>query len=104
MRIGRFATQFGYSMIGVLVLMGGSPSRALAQDGHSHMQAPQINSRRRTESKAGALVKAVRKRPSAFRMWRRLRRRVMPFNSLRQRRRPWRDGTHFVNAPWWAAA
>jgi hypothetical protein len=67
MRVGRFATQFGYSMIGALVLMGGSPSRALAQDDHSHMQATQSQPQTADQkSKAGALVKAVREATERF--------------------------------------
>ena len=67
MRVGRFATPFGYSMIGALVLMGGSPSRALAQDDHSHMQATQSQPQTADQkSKAGALVKAVREATERF--------------------------------------
>jgi hypothetical protein len=54
-------------MIGVLVLMGGSPSRALAQDDHSHMQASQNQQQTADQkSKAGALVKAVREATERF--------------------------------------
>ena len=39
MKVRRFATQLQYSMI-ALVLMNVCPSRALAQDGHSHTHDP----------------------------------------------------------------
>jgi hypothetical protein len=66
MRIGRFATQFGYS-IGVLALMSLSPSSAFAQDDHSHMQAPQHQEQTQEQKKrAGALVKAVRQATAQF--------------------------------------
>ena len=61
MRVGRFATQFGCSMIGGLVLMGASPSRALAQDHDMHMQAPAQQQQTAEQKKqTGALVRAVR--------------------------------------------
>ena len=37
MKIGRFATKSLLSIIGALLLVGAGPSRALAQDDHSHM-------------------------------------------------------------------
>jgi hypothetical protein len=40
MKVGRFATQFQYSII-ALALMSVCLSRALAQDGHSHTLTPQ---------------------------------------------------------------
>ena len=36
MKIGRSAAQFGYSVIGMLALMGAMAAPALAQDDHSH--------------------------------------------------------------------
>jgi hypothetical protein len=46
MKVRRFATQFQYSTI-ALVLMNVCPSRALAQDGHSHTPTPQQQELRR---------------------------------------------------------
>ena len=34
--VGQLVTQFQYSMLATLFLMNVCPSRALAQDGHSH--------------------------------------------------------------------
>lgn len=58
-RVGRFATQFGFSMIG-LVLLSISPSLALAQEGHSHTMTPE------QKRKAGALIKTVREATERF--------------------------------------
>ena len=41
MRVGRFATQLGFSLVGVFVLTSFSTSPALAQDHDAHMMAPQ---------------------------------------------------------------
>jgi hypothetical protein len=67
MRVGRFATQFGCSMIGGLVLMGASPSRALAQDHDMHLQAPAQQQQTAEQKKqTSALVRAVRRATAQF--------------------------------------
>jgi hypothetical protein len=66
MKVGRFTTQFQYSMI-ALVLMSVWPSRALAQDGHSHTLTTQHRELTpEQQSKAGALVKIVRDSTERF--------------------------------------
>jgi hypothetical protein len=66
MKVGRFATQFQYSMI-ALVLMSVWPSRAQAQDGHSHTLTTQHHELTPDQqSKAGALVKIVRDSTERF--------------------------------------
>ncbi|HMF78492.1 MAG TPA: hypothetical protein VK604_22735 [Bryobacteraceae bacterium] len=63
----RFATQFKYSMI-ALVLTSVSPSRALAQDGHSHKPALQQNGKALDQQgDVNALVKIVRESTARFR-------------------------------------
>src|SRR5258707_597564 len=67
MTVGRFAMQFGYSMIGVLVLVSASPSPALAQDHDSHMLAAAHQDQTPQQKKqTGALVKAVRRATAQF--------------------------------------
>src|SRR5438876_4659483 len=63
MKVKRFGTQFQYSMI-ALVLVNVGPSRALAQDGHSHTQTPQ--KREATMDQQGALLKIVRDSTERF--------------------------------------
>ena len=59
MTVGRFAQHVGYS-IGALVLLGVSPTRALAQDGHSHAAAAQHQELTpEQKSRQGVLVQAV---------------------------------------------
>jgi hypothetical protein len=66
MKARRFATQFQYSMI-ALVLINVCPSRALAQDGHSHTPAPQQHATtQEQQSRAGALLKVVRESTARF--------------------------------------
>jgi len=66
MKLGRFATQFQSSMI-ALVLMSVYPSRALAQEGHSHTLTPQHNELTPDQkSKASALIKIVREATDRF--------------------------------------
>jgi hypothetical protein len=65
-KVSRFAAQFQYSVI-VLALMNTYPSRAVAQDDHSHMQAEQqaeMTQAQRTN--ANALVKIVRDSTERF--------------------------------------
>ena len=68
MKIGRFATQLQVSMVGVLVLTGFSPSRALAQDHDAHMMTsqhqPQTPEQKKQEN---VLVKTVREATERFR-------------------------------------
>jgi hypothetical protein len=66
MRVGRFAMQFQYSMM-ALVLMSVCPSRALAQDGHSHTLTAQHQQQTQAQqSNPGALVKVVRDATARF--------------------------------------
>jgi hypothetical protein len=66
MKVRRFATQFQYSTI-ALVLMNVCPSRALAQDGHSHTPTPQQQELTpEQKSKASALIKIVRESTERF--------------------------------------
>src|ERR1700730_8321378 len=66
MKVRRFATQFQCSML-ALVLMNVCPSRAMAQDGHSHTPTPQQNEMTLDQqSKAGALLKIVRDSTERF--------------------------------------
>jgi hypothetical protein len=67
MNIRQFVAPFPCSAIAVLALMSVGASRALAQDDHSHMQAPQ-NQQLTTEqkNKASALVKIVREATERF--------------------------------------
>jgi hypothetical protein len=57
-KVRRFATQLQYSLL-AFVLINASPSRALAQEGHSHTQTPQQMTPEQ-QRKAGALLKIVR--------------------------------------------
>jgi hypothetical protein len=67
MKIGRCAKQFGYSAIGVLVLMGSWPSRVVAHDDHSSMPTSQHHEPTADEKKkASALVKIVRDSTERF--------------------------------------
>jgi hypothetical protein len=67
MKLGRFTTQFRYSMLGVLVLMSMSPSRAFAQDDHSHMIAtPQHEQTPEQKRQTNALVATVREATKHF--------------------------------------
>jgi hypothetical protein len=67
MKLGRFAP-LGFSLVGVLVLAGSSPSRALAQGHDAHMmnaqRQPETNERKK---QANALVKIVRDATERFR-------------------------------------
>ena len=68
MKIGRFAAQFGYSIIGVLVLTSLSPSRALAQDDQAQTPTAQHHTPTPDQKDlAGALVKIVREATERFR-------------------------------------
>jgi len=55
MLVRRFVRQLQYSMIGALFLMGASPSRALAQDAHSHALTPQKEMTPAQKANASAL-------------------------------------------------
>jgi len=67
MNVGRFAKQFQYSMIGALVLMGASPSRAHAQDSHSHTISSDHHELTPAQKKqAGELVQTVRRATEQF--------------------------------------
>src|SRR5262245_43346718 len=66
MKIRRFAMALEYSLVAAFVVMGGS-SRALAQEGHTHMSTSQDrdeSSERNNQD--GALIKAVRDATERF--------------------------------------
>ena len=65
LKVRRFATQFQYSMI-ALVLLNACPSRALAQERHSHTPAPQQDKTRVDKQSSGALLKIVRDSTERF--------------------------------------
>lgn len=65
MKVERFAMQFEYSVIGVLVLMSVWPSRVLAQDHQSHTLTSQHQEL--TSAQKSALVKIVRESTERFR-------------------------------------
>jgi hypothetical protein len=60
MKVARFARQLGCSLAGVLLVMGFTASRALAQSDHSHSGSNQRN-------QGSALVKVVRESTERFR-------------------------------------
>jgi hypothetical protein len=63
MKVGRFVTQFGYSVIGALLFMTSS-SRALAQD-HNHLvmsQQPQTAEQMKQANELVATVREVTER------------------------------------------
>jgi hypothetical protein len=66
MRVGRFVTHVQYSMIAALVLVGASPSRALAQDDHMHAVTPHQEQTAEQVSRANALVEVVREATERF--------------------------------------
>jgi len=67
MNVGRFARQLGFSLAGVLVFTGFSPSRALAQDHDAHMMTSQHQQQTAEQRKqANALVKTVREATERF--------------------------------------
>jgi hypothetical protein len=66
MKVRRFAKQFQYSLIAV-VLVNAYSSHAVAQDGHSHMPTPQQNEvTQGQQSNANALVQIVRDSTERF--------------------------------------
>ena len=68
MKVGRFATQLGFSLAGILVFTAFSPSRALAQDHDAHMMAAQHQPQTAEQKKqANALVNIVRDATERFR-------------------------------------
>ena len=68
MKIGRFATQFGFSLVCALVLAGGSPARALAQGHDAHMVMSQHQPQTAEQKKqANRLVQEVRDATERFR-------------------------------------
>lgn len=70
MKVRRFATQLGCSLVGVLVLTSVSGSRALAQDHDGHMMtstSPHQPQTAEQKKQVNALVKAVRDATERFR-------------------------------------
>jgi hypothetical protein len=65
MKVRRFATQFLYSTIAFVVINVFCPPRALAQDGHSHMETQQQMTSDQ-QRQAGALLKIVRESTERF--------------------------------------
>ena len=66
MKVRRFATQLQYSLI-ALVLINVCPSRAMAQDGHSHTATPQHHEMTPDQQRrAGALLRIVRESTERF--------------------------------------
>jgi hypothetical protein len=67
MTVGRLATKFQCSAIAVLVLTSASPSRAMAQDDHSHMiSAGNHNPTPDEKKQQNALVQEVRRVTAQF--------------------------------------
>ena len=67
MKIGRLKMALEYSLIAVFVLMGAGPSRALAQEEHTHLIASQGHDQTSEDkNQAGALIKAVREATERF--------------------------------------
>jgi hypothetical protein len=67
MKVRRIATQFGYSIVGVLALACSFASPALAQDDHSHLQAPQSREESPEQRvKRSALVNDIREATKNF--------------------------------------
>jgi hypothetical protein len=67
MKIGRLATRIQYSAVGALVLMSVWPSRALAQDDHSHGMTQQDQTiTPEQKAQRSALVKIVRQSTERF--------------------------------------
>ena len=65
--IRRYAIQFQFSVIGALVLMSIWPSRALAQEGHSHTLTTQQDEQGAEQKRqASALIKIVRDSTERF--------------------------------------
>jgi len=67
MKIGRFAKHIGYSIVGVLVLMGSWSSRAAAHDDHTPLSTSHQETTPDQKNKASALVKVVRESTERFR-------------------------------------
>ena len=67
MKIGRFAKHIGYSIVGVLVLMGSWSSRAAAHDDHTPLSTSHHETTPDQKNKASALVKIVRESTERFR-------------------------------------
>src|SRR6266850_5365275 len=67
MKIGRFARLLEYSLIAIFVLTGAGPSRALAQEDHTHMIMSQRDHQTSEQkNQAGALIKVVRDATERF--------------------------------------
>jgi len=66
MKVRRFARQFQCSIIAFVLLNVFCPLRALAQDGHSHMETQEQEMTPDQHRKAGALLKIVRESTERF--------------------------------------
>ena len=67
MKVGRFARQLAYSLLGALVLTGARPSQARAQDHQTHTPTSQHHDRTDQKKQTGAFVKVVRDATERFR-------------------------------------
>jgi len=67
MKTGRFATHLGYPLIGLVALMSGWPSHALAQNDPTHALTSHHESSSSQGNDAGAFVKLVRESTERFR-------------------------------------
>jgi len=66
MKVRRIATQFAYFVFGAVALMSVFASPVLAQDDHSHLQAPQAEQSQAQRVKASVLVSEVREATKNF--------------------------------------
>jgi hypothetical protein len=66
MKVRKLATQFGYSIICALVLVGVWASHAVAQEDHSHRESQQQELTAEQKSQQSALIKKVREVTERF--------------------------------------
>ena len=66
MNIRRLVIPLAYSLIAAFVAVGAGPSRALAQQDHTHMATLQGHDQTSEQNQAGALIKAVREATERF--------------------------------------
>ena len=101
MNVGRFATQLGVALVGVLALTSAPPSRALAQTHDAHkITSQQQQQTAEQKNQANALVKIVRDATERFRNGRWLSVRGMVSSSAASAAGTMGAmGLHFVNFP-----
>ena len=66
MNIRRLVIPLAYSLIAAFVAVGAGPSRALAQQDHTHMATLQGHDQTSEQNQSGALIKAVREATERF--------------------------------------